>query len=200
MQNKPGFEDQTYENQSFEGLNLSQERLRNLSFIDCSFKGCVFEECVLEACSLQECSFEDCRFVNLKSEGSQLKYLSFSKCHLLGVQWQDFQSTGLIASPLHAVKDCMLRYNGFIGMNFKKFSFAGNLIADSIFENCRLDESSFKHCDLQNTQFLKCDLKKADFRQATGYNIDIMGSKLSGAKFSLPEAVRLLRDLNISLE
>ena len=44
-----------------------------------------------------------------------------------------------------------------------------------------------------------CDLRKADFRDATGYKVDILGSRLKDAKFSLPEAVNLLADLKIKL-
>ena len=44
-----------------------------------------------------------------------------------------------------------------------------------------------------------CDLRKADFRDATSYKVDILGSRLKDAKFSLPEAVNLLADLKIKL-
>ena len=44
-----------------------------------------------------------------------------------------------------------------------------------------------------------CDLRKADFRDAAGYKVDILGSRLKDAKFSLPEAVNLLADLKIKL-
>lgn len=33
---------------------------------------------------------------------------------------------------------------------------------------------------------------KADFRDAIGYKVDILGSRLKDARFSLPEAVILL--------
>lgn len=42
-------------------------------------------------------------------------------------------------------------------------------------------------------------MRKADFTDATGYKVDILGSKLQDAKFSLPEAVNLLSDLHIKL-
>lgn len=40
---------------------------------------------------------------------------------------------------------------------------------------------------------------KADFRDAIGYKVDILGSRLKDARFSLPEAVNLLADLKIKL-
>ena len=45
----------------------------------------------------------------------------------------------------------------------------------------------------------QCDLRKADFRDATGYKVDILGSRMKDARFSLPEAVNLLADLKIKL-
>ena len=41
--------------------------------------------------------------------------------------------------------------------------------------------------------------RKADFRDAIGYKVDILGSRLKDARFSLPEAVNLLADLKIKL-
>lgn len=38
-----------------------------------------------------------------------------------------------------------------------------------------------------------------DHRAAAGYKVDILGSRLKDAKFSLPEAVNLLADLKIKL-
>ena len=53
--------------------------------------------------------------------------------------------------------------------------------------------------ELHETEFYQCDLRKADFRDAAGYKVDILGSRLKDAKFSLPEAVNLLADLRIKL-
>ena len=40
---------------------------------------------------------------------------------------------------------------------------------------------------------------KADFTDATNYQIDIFTNKITGAKFSLPDAVNLLESLRIEL-
>ena len=59
--------------------------------------------------------------------------------------------------------------------------------------------ANFKGVELHETEFYQCDLRKADFRDAAGYRVDILGSRLKDAKFSLPEAVNLLADLKIKL-
>jgi len=48
-------------------------------------------------------------------------------------------------------------------------------------------------------EFFQCDMRKANFKEASGYKVDIFGCKLQDAKFSLPEAVSLLGDLRIKL-
>ena len=63
----------------------------------------------------------------------------------------------------------------------------------------KMQLANFKGVELHETEFYQCDLRKADFRDATGYKVDILGSRLKDAKFSLPEAVNLLADLKIKL-
>ena len=85
-------------------------------------------------------------------------------------------------------------------MNFNRFDFSdGNKIVGSMFAKCEMQLVNFKGTELHETEFYQCDLRKADFRDAAGYKVDILGSRLKDAKFSLPEAVNLLADLKIKL-
>ena len=85
-------------------------------------------------------------------------------------------------------------------MNFNRFDFSdGNEIVASMFAKCEMQSANFKGVELHETEFYQCDLRKADFRDATGYKVDILGSRLKDARFSLPEAVNLLADLKIRL-
>ena len=68
-----------------------------------------------------------------------------------------------------------------------------------MFAKCEMQMVNFMGTELHETKFYQCDLRKADFRDATGYKVDILGSRLKDAKFSLPEAVNLLADLKIKL-
>lgn len=47
---------------------------------------------------LENQTYENQRFEGLDISQEKVK------CHLLGVQWQDFLSAGLIAAPLHPLK------------------------------------------------------------------------------------------------
>ena len=50
---------------------------------------------------------------------------------------------------------------------------------------CEMQMVNFMGTELHETEFYQCDLRKADFRDATGYKVDILGSRLKDAKFSL---------------
>lgn len=84
-------------------------------------------------------------------------------------------------------------------MNLTKFKFAGSVIQRSMFAKCNLVSADFEKCDLLDTEFFQCDMRKANFKEASGYKVDIFGCKLQDAKFTLPEAVSLLGDLRIKL-
>ena len=102
-------------------------------------------------------------------------------------------SNGAFPDPIHTLKECSLKYNTFTEMNFNRFDFSdGNEIVGSMFAKCEMQLANFKGVELHETEFYQCDLRKADFRDATGYKVDILGSRLKDAKFSLPEAVNLL--------
>ena len=128
----------------------------------------------------------------------------FRDHHAHSVTKADFSQQIVKRSQLHAVqlalKECSLKYNTFTEMNFNRFDFSdGNEIVGSMFAKCEMQLANFKGVELHETEFYQCDLRKADFRDATGYKVDILGSRLKDAKFSLPEAVNLLADLKIKL-
>ena len=73
------------------------------------------------------------------------------------------------------------------------------MLSECRFVRCEMQMVNFMGTELHETEFYQCDLRKVDFRDATGYKVDILGSRLKDAKFSLPEAVNLLADLKIKL-
>lgn len=192
--------DQCHEEQTFENLSFTDKIFDGHDFIDCSFINCTFESCKLVRCSFSECSFKQCRIANLKSEYSEIKFIRFIDCVIIGMNWSLLLPGGRLCAPIQELRSCKLKYNSFSQMALPKFSFAGNEIKGSIFAECVLSESSFRGCGLNDTEFFKCDIRKADFRDATGYKIDIMSTKIKGAKFSYSEAANLLYGLGITIE
>lgn len=46
-----------------------------------------------------------------------------------------------------------------------------------MFAKCEMQMVNFMGTELHETEFYQCDLRKADFRDATGYKVDILGSR-----------------------
>ena len=158
------------EGERFTGLSFAGEAFESCDFADCVFVDCSFSKCELDHTTLQE------------------------------IEWASLLSNGAFPDPIHTLKDCSLKYNTFTEMNFNRFDFSnGNEIVGSMFAKCEMQLASFKGTELHETEFYQCDLRKADFRDATGYKVDILGSRMKDARFSLPEAVNLLADLKIKL-
>ena len=190
-----------FENETFEGLSCSSELFDDYRFIDCTFIDCLFEETELSGCILSGCTFEKCTVTKIKgSNSSQLQECKFVNCRLTGINWSELLPEGSFADPIETLQECRLKYNTFTDMNFRKFSFTGNEITESMFAECELNESRFKGCKLDRTEFYRCDMQKSDFRDASGYQVDVLSCKLKNAAFSFPEAINLLGSLGVRVE
>jgi fluoroquinolone resistance protein len=188
------------EGERFTGLSFAGEVFESCDFADCVFVDCSFTKCELDHTTLNECRFVRCEITGLRSVSSSVQSLDFEDCRLQEIEWAPLLSSGAFPDPIHTLKDCSLKYNTFTEMNFNRFDFSnGNEIVGSMFAKCEMQLVNLKGTELHETEFYQCDLRKADFRDATGYKVDILGSRLKDAKFSLPEAVNLLADLKIKL-
>ena len=81
----------------------------------------------------------------------------------------------------------------------KNATFNGSKLKECYFTNTCLNGADFGSVDLSGTLFHNCDLCKADFSSAINYTIDPQTNKIKKAKFSLPEAMGLLRSFEIDI-
>ena len=89
-------------------------------------------------------------------------------------------------------------------------SFFGLNLRSATIERCSAKETDFGEADLQGAvcrrtdfsgaRFHGTNLERADLREAVNYAIDPRANKVKGARFSLPEAVALLRGLDIVID
>lgn len=191
--------DAYYENERFEKLSFFGENLNSCKFIDCDFIGCTFESCKLTECYFWECRFDGCSVTDMDFENCETKFLQLKNSVFVGVNWALLQPTGTIGSAIDAISSCRLKYNTFAQMSLKRFDFSGCTLTGSTFAECDLSESRFQNSDLSDTEFYKCDLRKTDFRGADGYRIDVLSCALKAARFSYPQAMRLLDSLDIRI-
>jgi uncharacterized protein YjbI with pentapeptide repeats len=63
-----------------------------------------------------------------------------------------------------------------------------------------LSSGDFKDTDFEKSVFFKTNLTDTDFRGAINYSIDVNTCNLKKARFSLPEALSLLYNLDIVVE
>ncbi len=188
-----------HENEWFCDQDLREGETAEIEFSACTFQDCTVEAHRFTACKWIDCNFINCRIENPKLERSSMMDCSFEKCSLMGISWGTLLGGGYLI-PLSSLRDCQLRYNHFLEIDFARFDFSANTIVDSMFADCDLSGSSFAQCRLDRTEFFRCDLRKADFRGAHGYEIDLTANTLKQARFSFPEVVELLRGTGILIE
>jgi uncharacterized protein YjbI with pentapeptide repeats len=84
-------------------------------------------------------------------------------------------------------------------MNLREIRIVECLAEDVDFREANLTLADLTYTDFTGSQFLRTNLSNADFLAATNYNISILSNNVKKAKFSLPEAISLLRNLDIDL-
>ena len=171
-------------------LRYHGETLKGMVYEDCTFEDCVFDATSFDHCRIHNCIFHNCSFVMPQSRYTDMRFCTFRNCSLISVDFASFVSDEYIQDPVSSLEDCNLKYCSFHGMDFKETDLPGN----------RFTKCSFEDCNLNGTSFAFCDLRKADFRNASGYAIDIFNNKLKEAKFSSPEALSLLSGLDIEID
>ena len=144
---------------------------------------------------LEEVTFETCSFIATDLTGTRVNEVVFEGCKLVGV---DFR-----------------KCKGFLDMKFYNCvmdgcNFSDLVLKDQMFVSCELRRctllrtdltgADFSHTDLTETLIHECTLVRTDFSRAKNYAIDPRGNKLGKTKFSLPEAVSLLRGFDIELK
>ena len=67
------------------------------------------------------------------------------------------------------------------------------------FRQANLKDANFSQTDLSKSLFMHTDLTNADFTQSLNYKIDPAYNKLKNAKFSFPEVIALLDNLDIEI-
>ena len=95
---------------------------------------------------------------------------------------------------------CILDKSSFFWLNMENFKISNSSFIDSIFSNTNLINTVFDNCNLDKCQFLNCKLNKADFKTSYNYFINMNNNQIKDTKFSLPEAISLLKNFDIIIE
>lgn len=188
------FEDGEYENRTFERIRWEND-LENVEFYDCVFADTSFQASRLIGCAFDNCEFVRCNLSLVEILNSSFLDARFTDCKMLGVAWSAVG--GFLTAAFHR---CALDNNIFSDMNLQRFAFRSCSLVESSFDHTNLRHAVFDDCDLSRCRFSQADLSHADFTTSRNYYVNAGENTLHKTRFSLPEAVSLLGNLDIVLK
>lgn len=183
----------THEGQTIKSQDFSKKSLEGHVYTSCIFHACDFSESILRNAKFCFCIFTNCNFSLPKLEGCRFQDAQFIECKIVGMEF--FKCEKMFFSV--SFKKSTLQYCNFSDLNMKNTSFTGSILKEAHFTNTILSGADFSETDLSGTLFHMCDLCKADFSNASRYDINPQTNKIKKAKFSMPEAIGLLRGFDI---
>jgi fluoroquinolone resistance protein len=191
--------DALIEDAEFKGQDYAGKEIKFKEIIDTKFIRCTFADAFFHECQFKNCAFIQCDLGMLRVKSSRFASVQFEQCKVVGVNWTEasWEKGGFF--PLIDFEDCTLNYSTFFGLKLNKTKMIRCTALQVDFGEADLTGAVFSHTDLSGSIFMHTNLTQADFVNATNYNISAKNNTLKKAKFSLPEAMSLLRSLNIIL-
>jgi fluoroquinolone resistance protein len=197
--NKTPFDRPEYSAKVFEKLDLEAAELADLSFYDCRFEKCNFSNAKIARCRFDNCSFSGCNLSLAMIRGSSFREAVFSSSKLVGIDWTLARWPSVSLSGQLRFEECLLDSSSFFGLYLQEVKMEACQARDVDFTEADCSHASFIQTDFTGATFHQSKLVKADFSDATNYVIDVRTNRISGARFSLPDAVNLLRSLDIEI-
>jgi uncharacterized protein YjbI with pentapeptide repeats len=188
-----------HEGKQFESIQFTED-IRMQEYTDCRFAHCRFADIALTDVVFRNCEFEDCTFRNVDVSGLRMQNTVLLSSACVGMDWSEVRALGRLFPLFREIRNSTLKLNNFFKMKLPKLHIAESQLLDCAFMECTLTESTFHKVDFQNTTFQDCDLSKSDFREAKNYKLNTESNRVAKAKFSLPEVVGLLDNLNVIIE
>ncbi len=190
----------SYSGDVFRGVKLTGTRITATDFSECHFIRCDFSNASLQQCRFIDCDFVDCTMKMTNIENTTLAGVRFTNCDLLGVNWAEANwSDWATKLDIMAFDNCNLKYGVFLGLELKKVIMKNCNAHETNFAETDLTEANFSGTDFAGAIFLRTNLTGANFVTAKNYTLNIHDNKTKGTRFSLPEATRLLFNMDILL-
>jgi uncharacterized protein YjbI with pentapeptide repeats len=123
----------------------------------------------------------------------------FEDSKVIGIDWTqaDWRAPAL-GPPISFLKS-VLNHTTFIGLKLHGIEIKDCMAAEVDFREADLSKADFSSTDLSKSLFSNTDLTAADLSHARNYHIAPQKNLIKQAKFSLPEALSLLYNLDIDL-
>ena len=175
--------------------SLAGEHIQSVVFEECEFTYCDFPGCRFEKCRFLNCKFDECDLSNIIPVNCQFIEPEFTRCKVIGIDWTKAEKI----KELNFL-ECLVNYSNFRLLKLTKIKMVKCEAKEIDFIETDLSQGDFRDTDFENSIFFKTNLTDADFSRATNYVIDINTSILKRTRFSLPEALSLLTNLDIIVE
>ncbi len=189
-----------FSGEDFKNLDLARARLAGHTFESCTFTRCTVREAVFDKCRFAGCTFRKCDLALVHVEGCTFADTTFEDCQLAGVNWSEMAAAKSLLRPPFYFVGCALSHSLFMGLKLKGIKLAKCVARDVDFSDCDLTRANLSGTDFDGSRFSHTNLTEADFTGATNYAISATLNTLKKTKFSLPEAISLLHNLDIILE
>jgi len=189
----------TYTDQVFKVVHLEGHQILSSEFYDCKFIRCTFAESVFSDCRFVSCTFQGCDLSLIQLPGSTFSATRFEDSKVIGVDWtQADWNAATLGDPI-SFFNSTLNHATFIGLELSGIGIKDCVAADVDFREADLSRADFSGTDLTESLFTNTDLTAADLSRARNYHIAPQRNIIKQTKFSLPEALSLLYNLDIDL-
>jgi fluoroquinolone resistance protein len=185
-----------HENESFQRLDILDTDLGVHRWESCHFEKCNFSNSRLGSNSFVNCTFTDCDLSNVTVASASFVSIVFIRCKMLGIKWTEAKQ--LLFSI--TLESCNISFNNFFGMKLKKIKMFDCRAEGAIFSEANMSGANLQRTNFKSALFENTTLVATDFSDATDYDIDVLNNKVKNAIFTLPDAVRLLRSLDIKVQ
>jgi fluoroquinolone resistance protein len=193
------FHEAEYSDETFQGLQLSSGKVSECVFSDCLFLKCHLADIDFENCSFHNCEFRDCDVSLSRVNNCSFIGTSFKSCKMIGINWTDAYWPRGRLLPTIQFEGCILNHSVFMGLILPKIKISKCVAREVDFTDVDMSEADCSDTDFSQSRFFNTNLSDANFCGATNYTIAPGSNNLKGAKFSLPEAMSLLYNLDIVL-
>lgn len=189
-----------YTAQEFKKVVLKNGQVSQKEFGACTFIKCAFNETFFQDCNFQNCIFKNCDLSLVRLKGCSFTNTRFEDSQVIGVNWTEtsWATSKAIFKPVDFL-GCVINYSTFMGLNLKKVVISKCTARDVSFEDANLTQANCSYTDFMNSRFMRTNLTETDFTGAKNYTIAASLNTLKKTKFSLPEAMSLLYNLDIAL-
>lgn len=190
-----------YHGLTFTNLSLRAARLERVELEECVFERCTIAESTFYRCRLTACRFVRCDLSLLEVPNCLFAGVRFEQTKAIGVDWTKAGTTAAARTMMSLSFDaCVLDYSSFFGLSLRHGTLTRCSAKEADFAEADLRAAACTGTDFAGAKFLHTNLEGADFTGAANYAIDPTANRVKGARFSLPEAVALLRGFEIVVE